>query len=381
MNNASLVLNVAAPSPSLGQAPAAPSNDGPATGRGFDAAMASARVDAGKPTATPAPPPKPKAAPSQDTTQANGPDHDASTSTQAKAAATPDDDTAKDDDGSGKDDKVDGGDTSIATAMLALIGVPPRAPPVAPTAPADAVGDAADKTATALGLGGVPPLGAGAASAVAGIKDGLVDPLGAGANAAAAPTPDANAAASVFASLLATQAADATPDKSDARSATDPLQASPMPMLHNPAPNVVAVPQLQATHPAAAPQFAQELGEQIAWMGAGQLKEAQIKLHPEELGTMDVRVNLDGGKVNVAIMAQHPAAVHAVQQTLSQLDSMLAHHGLELGQANVGQRQAGQGGEGGGSAQGQSQGGDDSAPSVTVTATSAVSRGLLDEVA
>ncbi|UPG86910.1 flagellar hook-length control protein FliK [Luteibacter aegosomatis] len=381
MNNASLVLNVAAPSPSMGQAPAAPSNDGTSAGRGFDAAMAAAHVDAGKPNAAPAPPPKPKPATSQDTTQANSPDHDASTPTQAKASATPDDDTAKDDDGSGKDDKADGGDTSIAAAMLALIGVPPKAQPAAPTVPADAVGDAADSTATALGLGGLPPLGADVASAAAGIKDGLVDPLGTGANAAVATTPDAAAAASVFASLLATQATDATPDKSDARSATDPLQASPMPMLHNPAPNVVAVPQLQATHPAASPQFAQELGEQIAWMGAGQLKEAQIKLHPEELGTMDVRVNLDGGKVNVAIMAQHPAAVHAVQQTLSQLDSMLAHHGLELGQANVGQRQAGQGGEGGGSAQGQSQGGDDSVSGAPVAATSRVSRGLLDEVA
>lgn len=380
MNNASLVLNVAAPSPSMGQAPVASSNDGTPTGRGFDAAMAAAHVDAGKPDAAPAPPPKPKAAPSQDTTQAKGPDRDASTPAQAKAPTTPDDDTAKDDDGSAKDDKADGGDTSIATAMLALIGVPPKAPPAA-TAPADAVGDAAGKTATALGLGGLPPLGADVASAAAGIKDGLVDPLGTGANAAVATTPDAAAAASVFASLLATQAADATPDKGDARSATDPSQASPMPLLHNPAPNVVAVPQLQATHPAASPQFAQELGEQIAWMGAGQLKEAQIKLHPEELGMMDVRVNLEGGKVNVAIMAQHPAAVHAVQQTLSQLDSMLAHHGLELGQANVGQRQAGQGGEGGGSAQGQSQGGDDSMSGAPVAVTSRVSRGLLDEVA
>ncbi|KAG9568771.1 hypothetical protein KCV01_g19837, partial [Aureobasidium melanogenum] len=140
--------------------------------------------------------------------------------------------------------------------------------------------------------------------------------------------------------------------------------------------------QVQSTQPATSPQFAQELGEQIAWMGSGQVKEARIKLHPEELGSMDVRVNMDGGKVNVAIMAQHPAAVHAVQQTLSQLDSMLAHHGLTLGQADVGQRQQGQGGgDASSSAAGQASSGAEADAASTTVATSPVSRGLVDEVA
>jgi flagellar hook-length control protein FliK len=141
------------------------------------------------------------------------------------------------------------------------------------------------------------------------------------------------------------------------------------------------VMQFQATQPATSPQFAQELGEQIAWMGSGQVKEARIKLHPEELGSMDVRVNLDGGKVNVAVIAQHPAAVHAVQQTLSQLDSMLAHHGLSLGQADVGQRHAEQGGEGGGSHAAGEQGDTAAVAGSDTVATSRVSRGLVDEVA
>jgi flagellar hook-length control protein FliK len=143
--------------------------------------------------------------------------------------------------------------------------------------------------------------------------------------------------------------------------------------------------QLQATQAATSPQFTQELGEQIAWMSsaAGDVKEARIKLHPEELGSMDVRVNVDGGKVNVAIMAQHPAAVHAVQQTLSNLDAMLAHHGLSLGNAEVNQGGAQQNSSGG---QGQGQGGDGSqadgtGDSLVTAATSRVSRGLVDEVA
>jgi flagellar hook-length control protein FliK len=157
----------------------------------------------------------------------------------------------------------------------------------------------------------------------------------------------------------------------------------PMPLAHAQGLDQggATVVQVQATQPATSPQFAQELGEQIAWMGSGQVKEARIKLHPEELGSMDVRVSLEGGKVNVAILAQHPAAVHAVQQTLSQLDSMLAHHGLSLGQADVGQRQAEHGGENGG--QGTTARGNDTeaAGAATTVVTSRVSRGLVDEVA
>jgi len=40
--------------------------------------------------------------------------------------------------------------------------------------------------------------------------------------------------------------------------------------------------------------------------------------------------------------------VQAVNQTLTQLDTMLAHHGLQLGQAQVGQQKAGQGDQGNG---------------------------------
>jgi len=40
--------------------------------------------------------------------------------------------------------------------------------------------------------------------------------------------------------------------------------------------------------------------------------------------------------------AQHPAAVNAVQQSLPQLEHMLAQHGLALGHAEVGQHDHGE---------------------------------------
>ncbi|NID16864.1 flagellar hook-length control protein FliK [Luteibacter yeojuensis] len=364
MNNATLALNVARP-----PAPTTP----PVTGHGQDDVPSSKRFDAALADARA--PRKP----------AEGAPKDKDAPPPAKAAGAKA--GAKQDDKSEKHDDESADDASIATTMLSLIGVPPAVTGGA----AKALGAAKDAAVGAAGAGAglgvagplagiLPGTAAADAEATAGLKDATAASTGLAADALPAGTlAGATATAPSFVALLATQVG-AKAAKDDG-SSVDAANASPMPFAHaqgagQGAPSV----QLQATQPATSPQFAQELGEQIAWMGSGQVKEARIKLHPEELGSMDVRVNVDGGKVNVAVIAQHPAAVHAVQQTLSQLDSMLAHHGLSLGQADVGQRQAGQGGEGGnGNASDQS--GDAGSAGVETIATSRLSRGLVDEVA
>ena len=98
---------------------------------------------------------------------------------------------------------------------------------------------------------------------------------------------------------------------------------------------------LSINAPVNSPTFSQQLGQQVAWLGGQDIKQAQIRLNPQELGPLDVKVSIEHGKVDVAFMAQHPATVAAVQQSLSQLNQMLGGHGLSLGQATVGQ-QAGQ---------------------------------------
>jgi flagellar hook-length control protein FliK len=381
MNNATIALNVArpatpTPSPAPGAANASSvtgkANDDTASNKRFDAAMDAAHADARK---------------ARDTSSDKGSTPSTTTSSTAKDAST--DKTAStqatdkkpDDDATKKDDSTDG-DTSLATSVLALIGVPPAVGGLAAKALATATataGKLGSALASMTGAGTTPGLAA-TVDATAGTKDaaaGLTT-----MDALAVATPAATVTASPFAALLAAQGSDLSVPKDDAP-ATDPANASPMPLMHAPAMNGVAGPavQVQATQAATSPQFGQELGEQIAWMGSGDVKSARIKLHPEELGSMDVHVTMDGGKVNVAILAQHPAAVHAVQQTLSQLDTMLAHHGLSLGQADVGQRNPGQNPADGDAAAGQGSGADDGTAATGAVATSRVSRSLLDEVA
>lgn len=397
MNNATVALNLARP---VSQAPTSASNataranDDTTPSKRFDAVLDSAHAQAHAGAGGTV---RPHAADAHASSRGNAPsdthkakddsadNRDDKSTTSAKAddgkvTSTKADKTANQDDAK-KDDTSDNDDTSIASTMLALIGVPPKVTELASKtlgALKGAAGKTGDLSAGALAMG-LPNAAAAAVTGGDGKGAMLASTEGAGALADATAS---TAAGSPLAALLAARTVTVGTGKEDAASPSDPT-TSPMPLTHTPglAPVDGAALQVQATQAATSPQFAQELGEQIAWMGGGDVKEARIKLHPEELGSMDVRVNVDGGKVNVAIMAQHPAAVHAVQQTLSQLDTMLAHHGLSLGQTDVGQRQNGQddGHAGNG---GAGQGGADDAQGATVTlATSRVSRGLVDEVA
>lgn len=100
-------------------------------------------------------------------------------------------------------------------------------------------------------------------------------------------------------------------------------------------------PVLQLPSTVGSPTFAQDLGQQVAWLGGQNIKQARIRLHPEELGSLDVKISVTHGRVDVVFSAQHPGAVAAVQQSLPQLDQMLAQHGLSLGHAEVGQHDRG----------------------------------------
>jgi flagellar hook-length control protein FliK len=162
---------------------------------------------------------------------------------------------------------------------------------------------------------------------------------------AATPAPSIGIDASA---LVAAASASPAPEthKSAEPGNIEALAASMTPPA--PAPNAApAAHSLKMDAPAGSPGFAQELGQQVAWLGGQEIKQARIRLRPEELGQLDVKVSVaEHGRVDVSFTAQHPAAVTAVQQTLGQLDLMLAGHGLSLGQAQVGQQGAGERGAG-----------------------------------
>lgn len=83
--------------------------------------------------------------------------------------------------------------------------------------------------------------------------------------------------------------------------------------------------------------FHQELATQVNWLAGQDVKQARIRVHPEDLGPIDLKVSVSHDHVDVVFSVQHPGTVQALQQSLPQLGQMLAQHGLSLGQAEVGQ--------------------------------------------
>jgi flagellar hook-length control protein FliK len=289
--------------------------------------------------------------------------------------------------------------------MLALLGqsIPANATPTSATTGGGAGGAASASTVTAAtlhatGMPGMPTVGVAAGSAQPdGDADDEVDgsnatgDLKGGALSALADaadddaTPNTTALLGAGAKLADAWQGSAATAKSDHSDPLDALRnlAAPFTQAQAPVQSAAALHVASMNSSVGTPAFAQELGQQVAWMGGQNIKEARITLHPEDMGQLDVKVSVSQNHVDVSFIAQHPNAVHAVQQTLSQLDSMLAHHGLTLGQAQVGQGNSG--GAGQGASSGSAAGGDASATDEgdvsSVVAPVVQALGLLDTFA
>lgn len=92
----------------------------------------------------------------------------------------------------------------------------------------------------------------------------------------------------------------------------------------------------QALAPLAdAGSFADGLGERLLALGGDGLQTARLRLHPETLGPLEVRIRVDGGQADVWFGTQHGQARDAIEGTLPRLREMFAAQGLELGRVQV----------------------------------------------
>jgi flagellar hook-length control protein FliK len=263
---------------------------------------------------------------------------------------------------------------AIAAAMLALIQQSAPPAPAATITPAATPNDARSTIADDIGAA------IAASSKMAQALTGSLGGAMAGTVADAATGVVGKAVGLVGDAVAGLLGNGDKADPAKAAQLPDPAQwaTGQAPQAATPVSSPVA---MQSTQAAGTPAFANELGQQIAWMSNGDIKEASIRLHPEDMGQLDVKISVHQNRVDVAFAAQHPAAVQAVTQTLTQLDTMLAHHGLQLGQAQVGQQQAGGQGHGQSFAQATQGGGEPSDTPDLQRATVRASNSLVDDFA
>jgi flagellar hook-length control protein FliK len=90
------------------------------------------------------------------------------------------------------------------------------------------------------------------------------------------------------------------------------------------------------TSPAQQPAFEQALGERLAWLVQEGRHDARIKLHPAELGSIDIRLSMDGDSTRISLASPHAAVRDALEQAVPRLRELLGQSGLDLSQVNVG---------------------------------------------
>jgi len=126
--------------------------------------------------------------------------------------------------------------------------------------------------------------------------------------------------------------------------------------------------------------FDDGFGARIAWMAGQRLGHAQIRMNPENVGPIDVRVQLDGNRVSAEFHSAHAEVRQAIEASLPRLREMLGQHGLQLGQADVGHGQSSRRGDPSATGQGRDRA-RETEPDPLATLPMRNTRGLLDEYA
>ena len=85
--------------------------------------------------------------------------------------------------------------------------------------------------------------------------------------------------------------------------------------------------------------FGNAIGVRLGWLADQKIGHAHIHINPENLGPVEVRLQLDGDRVHASFSSAHADVRQALEGSLPRLREMLGQQGLQLGQADVGRQQ------------------------------------------
>ena len=83
-------------------------------------------------------------------------------------------------------------------------------------------------------------------------------------------------------------------------------------------------------------QWADKFSEHIIWLGNQGIKSALIKIHPEDLGPLEISIKVVKDNASVSISSQNSSVRDIVDQALPRLREMMAEQGLNLTDVHVG---------------------------------------------
>lgn len=96
------------------------------------------------------------------------------------------------------------------------------------------------------------------------------------------------------------------------------------------------------------PQASEQLKEKMLMMVKDKVHTAEIRLDPSELGSMQIKINLQQDQMSVQFMVQQGNAKELMEQQMPKLRELLQQQGIELSQGSVQQQNQSSSGQEGG---------------------------------
>ncbi|SDI04556.1 flagellar hook-length control protein FliK [Propionivibrio dicarboxylicus] len=93
--------------------------------------------------------------------------------------------------------------------------------------------------------------------------------------------------------------------------------------------------ELSVRTPVKSNDWHQAFSDKIVWMASNEKQSARITLNPEQMGPIEVSLNIDKGSATATFVSANSDVRDSIETALPRLREMFAGIGIELGQANV----------------------------------------------
>lgn len=93
--------------------------------------------------------------------------------------------------------------------------------------------------------------------------------------------------------------------------------------------------QAEVKTPVNQPGFAKELGQKITWALGKNLSTVDIRVNPEQMGTLNMRILQKGQHIQLVIRTSDETSGAMLQQAISGLRETMSQNGLQLGQVQI----------------------------------------------
>lgn len=81
------------------------------------------------------------------------------------------------------------------------------------------------------------------------------------------------------------------------------------------------------------------VSSRVVWMAREGVQQAELRLNPASLGSVEVRLNINNDQASVTFLAQNAATRDALEQAMPRLRESLAENGLSLTHSEVGHQE------------------------------------------